>query len=200
MRVNLDELLSGAIRDPAAIAGRKLGPSWGRGNDGYAREEETLPQWQVRAVAAALDNAGALLPDDGRLATFRPGNTFRDSAVIIQLDGPYVIFRFLVNVLHQQVEFAAAARAALVELRDHMGADRFDPMARSLLGDDRYEKLRGRFLRNFSCVSCERDIRVGMRYAPTDDAGAACAACCKGFPDEQKRLVKRQPEPALAGR
>lgn len=43
-----------AIGDPGSVVGRKLGPSWGEGNPGYAPEEETVTRWSTRAVLAAL--------------------------------------------------------------------------------------------------------------------------------------------------
>lgn len=195
MHVNIDDLLADAIRNPGSVAGRKLGPSWGRGNDGYADEEETVPRWAARAVRTALDNQGLLLPTTGRMATFSPGTGGRSSTAIIQLESPHDIFRFTINMLGQQCDIYAAGRAVLVDLRDHMTPERFDPMARSLLGDDRYEKLRRQFQRDFSCAGCEKDIRVGAKYAPTNESGAVCAACCKGYPEEERRLTKRQPEP-----
>jgi hypothetical protein len=194
----LEDRIAQAIADPGAVVGRKLGPSWGRGNDGYTKEEETVTHWSTRAVLTALDKAGALLPTTGRTATFRPGSEGRDSTAVIQLEGPYAIFRFMVNLLGHQVDIGSAGRAVLVDLRDHMTPERFDLMARSLLGADRYEKLRDRFERDWDCDGCEQTIRVGRRYAPTDNAGAVCAACCKGFPEYTARLVKRLPEAAAA--
>lgn len=43
-----------AIGDPGSVVGRKLGPSWGVGNAGYAPEEETVTRWSTRAVLAVL--------------------------------------------------------------------------------------------------------------------------------------------------
>lgn len=48
--------ISRAVHDPGAVAGRRRGPSWGRGNDGYAKEQETLWEWVVRAVLATRDH------------------------------------------------------------------------------------------------------------------------------------------------
>ncbi len=145
----------------------------------------------TRAVLEGLDREGRLLPSAARMTTFRPGTTDRPTTATIHLDGPHSIFRFMVNLLNCQLDIGGAAAAVLVDLRDHMGADRFDPMARSLLGDDRYAKLHTRFERDFSCDGCQKDIQVGHRYVPTADAGAVCAACCKGLPDYDARLVKR---------
>lgn len=43
-----------AIGDPGSIVGRKLGPSWGVGHDGYSEREETVTRWSTRAVLALL--------------------------------------------------------------------------------------------------------------------------------------------------
>lgn len=43
-----------AIGDPGSIVGRRFGPSWGEGNEGYAPETETVPRWCTRAVLAVL--------------------------------------------------------------------------------------------------------------------------------------------------
>lgn len=194
MKSQMEDVVARAIGDPGSVVGRKLGPSWGPGKPGYADEEETGTRWATRAVLASLEQAGALLPTTGRMATFRPGAEGRSTTAVIQLESAHSIFRFMVNMLHQQVDIGSAARAVLVDLRDHMTPEHFDPMALTLLGADRYEKLRDRFERNWDCVSCEQTVRVGGRYAPTDDAGAACAGCCKGFPEYMARLVKRLPE------
>lgn len=50
----LVDRIAQAIGDPGSIVGRKLGPSWGKGNDGYAEQEETVTRWSARAVAAVL--------------------------------------------------------------------------------------------------------------------------------------------------
>jgi hypothetical protein len=42
-----------AVRDPGQRAGRRLGPSWGEGNDGFAAEQEDLWAWIERAVTVA---------------------------------------------------------------------------------------------------------------------------------------------------
>lgn len=39
-----------AIGDPGSIAGNRLGPSWGAGNEGYAEEQESVTRWATRAV------------------------------------------------------------------------------------------------------------------------------------------------------
>jgi hypothetical protein len=54
----LEDRIAQAIADPGAIVGRKLGPSWGAGNDGHADDEETVPRWSTRAVMAVLTATG----------------------------------------------------------------------------------------------------------------------------------------------
>lgn len=49
-----------AIGDPGSIAGRRLGPSWGTGQPGYADTEETVTAWQHRAV---MEVAGDVIRD-----------------------------------------------------------------------------------------------------------------------------------------
>jgi hypothetical protein len=51
---DLTDRIAQAIGDPGSIVGRKLGPSWGKGNDGYAENEETVTRWSTRAVEAVL--------------------------------------------------------------------------------------------------------------------------------------------------
>lgn len=154
----------------------------------------------TRAILEALDRQGRLLPDRYRTATFRAGGDGLVSNMVVKVDGPMDIFRFAINMLNWQTEFGAAARHVLVELRDHMTPERFDPMARSLLGD-RYEKLADRFERYWHCRCCDEPIRVGAKYAPTSDAGAVCARCCRGIPEYASQLVKRtNPVPAKPDR
>ncbi len=196
MRDDLPKKIAAAINNPAGAGGGfRRGPSWGRRHASYAPTQETDGEWAARAVIAVLEAEGRLIPDTGRLATLLPVNETRNSsAAVIRLEGPHEIFRFMVNQFGHQVEFGSAARSVLVDLRDAMGADRFDTMALSLLGEQHYEKLRDRFLRSWECQACETTIRVGARYAPERDAGAVCARCCKGHPEYVARLVKRLPE------
>lgn len=56
----LVDRIAQAIGDPGSIAGRKLGSSWGEGNDGYAEPEETVTRWSTRAVLRVLEEAGAV--------------------------------------------------------------------------------------------------------------------------------------------
>lgn len=55
---SLTDRIAQAIGDPGSIVGRKLGPSWGKGNDGYAEHEETVTRWSTRAVLTVLTAAG----------------------------------------------------------------------------------------------------------------------------------------------
>lgn len=62
MTAPLVDRIAQAIGDPGSIVGRKLGPSWGKGNDGYAEREETVTRWSTRAVIAVLVDALAVEP------------------------------------------------------------------------------------------------------------------------------------------
>jgi len=65
-----------------------------------------------------------------------------DPRLTITLTGAHDLFRFAVNMLDDQCEFSRAGRQSLAQLRDHLGADRFDSWARSMLGEHRYLRLR----------------------------------------------------------
>ena len=47
-----------AIANPAAIAGVRRGPTWPETHEGHAEQQETLPDWQTRAVLTILHTAG----------------------------------------------------------------------------------------------------------------------------------------------
>lgn len=47
-----------AIANPGAIAGFRHGPDWPTGHEGEADEQETLAQWQTRAVLRVLHAEG----------------------------------------------------------------------------------------------------------------------------------------------
>lgn len=51
----LKEHIAYAIANPGRVVGRKLGPSWGVGEDGYAAQEETEVDWAIRAVLEVLE-------------------------------------------------------------------------------------------------------------------------------------------------
>jgi hypothetical protein len=55
MNKTLADRIAYAIESPGLVVGRKLGPSWGVGEDGYAAAEETETQWSARAVLAVLE-------------------------------------------------------------------------------------------------------------------------------------------------
>lgn len=136
------------------------------------------------------------MPPSGRMAVYLPDHAGQGPTAVFHLEGCQSIFRFAVKLLSHQIDIARAGEAILVPMREHMTPARFDPMARSLLGEHRYEKLRDGFERSWHCQGCEKYIRVGWRYYPTDDAGSVCAACCKGYPEYEKHLVKRPEPPA----
>lgn len=71
----------------------------------------------------------------------RHGSKQGELRLRIDLVGSYEIFRFLVNMLDDQVEFSRAASLKLTALRKQIGADRFDPYAVQMLGVDRYNRL-----------------------------------------------------------
>jgi hypothetical protein len=54
----LVDQIARAIGDPGAVVGRRLHPSWGEGNDGYAEEAESITRWSTRAVMQVLADAG----------------------------------------------------------------------------------------------------------------------------------------------
>jgi 1,6-anhydro-N-acetylmuramate kinase len=59
----------------------------------------------------------------------------------LTIDGAHDILRFALNMLDDQVEFCREGRIALAKLRDHMGHDRFDAWAPTLMGRERFELL-----------------------------------------------------------
>lgn len=104
-------------------------------------------------------------------------NVHKESRLQIELVGTSDIFRFAVNMLGHQVEFMAAGRAILVELREAVGPDRFDPWAVSMLGADRYEILSPYFLRDADCVACERDLGEDYPRRKLPGAKVVCIDC-----------------------
>ncbi len=80
------------------------------------------------SIKARLDRIRGNDPDIGNLR------------LRIELVGPHAIFRFAVNMLDQQCEFARAGELKLRALRQQMGRERFDPMAKQMLGLDRYNR------------------------------------------------------------
>ncbi len=137
----------------------------------------------TRAVLTAIDRDGRLLPPTRRLATFMPGGPGRPSRAVVHLDGAREIFRFMINLLGVQLDISEAARIVLVDLRDRITPAEFDPMARALLGETRYQKLAPQFERDWTCRGCDQTIRPGRRFSPTEDGGAACSPCGRNIPE-----------------
>lgn len=108
---------------------------------------------------------------------FEPGADRGDSVATIRLVHATEIFRFCVNLLDDQTEFHTAGRGILVQLREHLGADRFDPMAKSLLGEDRYARLAQCFERDSHCCACEKEIRSSAKRWPAGGHQSYCYAC-----------------------
>lgn len=65
-----------------------------------------------------------------------------DTRWTITITGGSDIFRLAVNMLGWQVEFCEAASKVLSEMRRKSGAREFDEWAVSLLGAERYERLK----------------------------------------------------------
>lgn len=108
--------------------------------------------------------------------SFTGGDTYRDSKATITIEGGHDIFRLAVNALHWQTEFGDGACGLLVQLREHLTPDRFDPMARSMLGD-RYEALAHYFERDSVCCACEKAIGPKAKRWPARGHQAFCYRC-----------------------
>jgi hypothetical protein len=108
-------------------------------------------------------------------------NIHREPRLSLEMEGAHEIFRFAVNMLDDQVEFCAAGRAIIVELREVVG-EKFDPWAEMILGAGRYKKLAPYFLRDSHCLVCERDIPAGEPFEKASNAQAVCAGCAVGDP------------------
>lgn len=130
--------------------------------------------------------------------SFEPGGNGRDSVATIRLDGGQDVFRFASNMLEQQVEFMVAGRTLLVELREHLTPERFDPMARSLLGEALYERRRTYFERDTYCAACEEEFEPGQPYAPIKNAKALCKPCAEDNAVLGLTFVKAPGEPTPA--
>ena len=111
---------------------------------------------------------------------FKGGDTYRDSKATITIDGGQDIFRLAVNALHWQTEFGEGARGLLVQLREHLTPDRFDPMARSMLGE-RYEQLAQYFERDSICCACDRTIGPRAKRWPASGHRAFCYGCNRAY-------------------
>ena len=102
-----------------------------------------------------------------------------ECTLTINVRGATDVFRFAVNMLDDQVEICELGRIALVELSEAMGADRFDTMARSMLGQPRYLRLRdgGYFSRDTHCAACEAVIDEPADRTPIKRAQVLCKDC-----------------------
>lgn len=112
---------------------------------------------------------------------FVPGDTHRDSTATITITGGQDIFRLAINALNWQVEFGEGARGLLVQLREHLTPERFDPMARSLLGEPRYTQLADRFERSPFCCACEQEIGPRAKRWPAEGARSLCYQCMRRY-------------------
>lgn len=130
-------------------------------------------------------------PPDDRMAAYTAGGPGHDPFVVIHVYSWRSIFRLTVNMLSQQSDISQAARGVLVDMRDDMTPERFDPMALEMLGKDHYDRLKDRFERSWECVACYNDVNPGRKYAPTNDATVICANCCKGHPEYVRQLKVR---------
>lgn len=101
-------------------------------------------------------------------------NVHKEPRLGLELIGCHEIFRFAVNMLDDQVEFCRAGRVIIVELREMVGGDKFDPWAVNMLGQERYDRLAPYFLRDDHCVSCEQEAPGGR---PLDGAHIVCKGC-----------------------
>ncbi len=138
------------------------------------------------------------IPAAGRDSIFVPDYAGEGPTAVYHLTGPHAIFRFSINLLFHQIDIASSARPVLVDLREHMGAGRFDAMARSMMGDEQFARHRYQFERSWDCAACEEEIKVGAPYAPTLDGGAACKRCCTGMAEYAEALrTCRRPEPTV---
>lgn len=57
-RVLLRDRIAQAIYDPGAVVGKRVGPSWGPAHEAYADEQESLWDWQIRAVLQVVRTDG----------------------------------------------------------------------------------------------------------------------------------------------
>jgi hypothetical protein len=93
----------------------------------------------------------------------------------ITLTGNSDIVRFALNMLDDQCEFSEVGRGVLVEIRERVGAKRFDEWVRPMLGAERFKKLTPFMRRDTHCVVCER--RPVDRKVRLPLARVACRRC-----------------------
>jgi hypothetical protein len=113
----------------------------------------------------------------------RPTGSPNECTLTVQVRGATDVFRFAVNMLDDQVEICQLGRIALVELSEAMGADKFDTMARSILGNPRYLRLRdgGFFTRDQHCAACDTVIDDPADRTPVRRAQVLCKDCARHF-------------------
>lgn len=85
----------------------------------------------------------------------------------ITLTGNSDIFRFALNMLDDQCEFSEVGRGVLVEMRERVGAKRFDEWVRPILGDKRFKRLQPYMRRDTHCSACglrpvDRKVRLPL--------------------------------------
>lgn len=115
-----------AIGDPGSIVGRKLGTSWGAGNDGYSEHDETVTRWSTRAVLAVLNEQADPMPAIlGEVAAERAAQDAKwgeqnhpdaDPVILARLNtaGMYGTPWAVAQRLAQEYEIPTAARAKLI--------------------------------------------------------------------------------------
>lgn len=54
----LRDRIAQAVYDPGAVVGPRVGPSWGPAHEAYADEQESLWDWQIRAVLRVVRTDG----------------------------------------------------------------------------------------------------------------------------------------------
>lgn len=104
-------------------------------------------------------------------------NVHKEPRLNLELVGTTDVFRFAVNMLDDQVEFCKAGCVILVELREMVGADRFDPWAKQMLGDPTYDKLSPYFLRDTHCCVCEQELHPAATRRKLPQAQVICLDC-----------------------
>lgn len=105
-------------------------------------------------------------------------NVHNERRLLLELTSGTDIFRFAVNMLHMQSEFCEVAHFILVELRESSG-EGFDEWGKSMLGEERFERLKPYFYRDTHCCVCEQmlDDGEGRKLAR---AQIVCKSCDVG--------------------
>jgi hypothetical protein len=81
------DAIAQAIGDPGSVAGRRLGPSWGVGKDGYSPEQESVTRWSTRAVLKLLGEAAVLPQPAPTAAPMQPMDFGLDAEVTATITG-----------------------------------------------------------------------------------------------------------------